>query len=214
MNFYVVPDKIGRVIVPRQGDIINPVPFAGFSITQADMVLPGTKSASTFDLTSETVVPGSRILAIAEQSIGMILNQDCDITGQPGKERPILVSRVSPCRIKLKKFDIANTKKLVSDIHNLSNPGRYPNLFYLPEYTGPGFTMERSVADLLEVFSFPSVDLGALASLIQLRLSDTARQSLQERLAYCFGRFGAPDDLLFNESEWQFHCEEQERKRP
>jgi len=43
----------------------------------------------------------------------------------------------------------------------------------------------------------------ALTHLWKLRLSDAVLQALQERCAYCFGRFAAPDDLFYSSEEWE-----------
>jgi hypothetical protein len=104
-------------------------------------------------------------------------------------------------------------KQRVGAIKELANPGRQPSIFYLPEYEGANFDMPKCVVDLLEVASFPPSQLDALSSLIQLRLSRDALQSLQERIAYCFGRFGAPDHLYFNEEEWDFETERLARRQ-
>jgi hypothetical protein len=76
-------------------------------------------------------------------------------------------------------------------------------LFYLPEYENADLRLTRSVADLLEVTHLPPSDLGPLSRLVRLRLSPAALQALQERLAYCFGRYGAPDHLYFSREEWE-----------
>ncbi|HOE10167.1 MAG TPA: hypothetical protein PLQ35_01470 [bacterium] len=103
----------------------------------------------------------------------------------------------------MKHFSTSSVEKRVKSIKPLINPGRYPSLFYLPKYVDNEFSMVESVADLLDVQSFPPINLHALAArCLRLRLSDEALKALQERLAYCFGRFGAPDHLYFTEEEW------------
>jgi hypothetical protein len=67
---------------------------------------------------------------------------------------------------------------------------------------------------LLDVQRFEPKDLPALTRLLKLRLSDTALQALQERCAYCLGRFGAPDDLFFSPDEWaEVQRQEQARQQ-
>jgi hypothetical protein len=70
--------------------------------------------------------------------------------------------------------------------------------------------MPKSIVDLLEVTSLPPSNFAALSNLIRLRLSHVALQAFQERLAYCFGRFGAPDHLYLSEEEREY-AEQQDR---
>jgi hypothetical protein len=67
--------------------------------------------------------------------------------------------------------------------------------------------------DLLEATSFPPSQFDELSSVTRLRLSHAALQSLQERLAYCSGRFGAPDQLFFNEEEWEYETRRLARRQ-
>ena len=216
MDFYEVPGKpVEGAAQLKQGDILSPVPFLAFSATQASVLLPGAKELETKDLTSvEDVGPDTKTLANIESSTGIVLSQSCDLTGERGRERPFLVARVAPWERMIKNFHLESLQKVVTHINRLRNPGRTPTLFYLPAYEGAGFSMPRSVAHLLEVECFPSMDLEPLAKrCLRLRLSEEALRAFQERLAYCFGRFGAPDHLYFNEEEWQYVRTEQARKK-
>jgi hypothetical protein len=198
MKFYVQPDPSDCLI--RQGDIIWPVCFVDFSIKKATVIFKGEEEGHEVDLTTIDDPKEFRVLTSGQSCIGLILSQCCDLRGW--KERPIVVARVRPCK-DMKAFKADNINNVTEAIKNLANPGKSPQLFYLPENDDNGLEMQRSFACLLELQYFPPADLGALASLVKLRLSDSARQALQERVAYCFGRFGAPDDLFFSEKEWQ-----------
>lgn len=206
MNFYLAADQTEKEPGLRQGDIIGPVPFLAFSLNRAAVLWPDQNQPSSVDLTQGDTVSGTgHILASVEFSLAVILNQSCDLSGEPGREKPILAARALPCEKRLKGFDPkAPLKRMTVEIKTLGNPGKHPNLFYLPELSHPTFFMPRSVADLLETVCFPPINHDGLSRLRKARLSDEALKALQERLAYCFGRFGAPDHLYFNQDEWDF----------
>lgn len=146
-------------------------------------------------------------------STGIVLNQSCDLSNRPRHGRPILIARVlPPGERNIKISPDRSVKNNVDAIKDVANPGKRPSKFYLPEHESADFNMPRSIADLLEVTSFPPSNFSALSTLIRLRLSHVALQALQERLAYCFGRFGAPDHLYYNEKERE-HAEQQALQR-
>ena len=218
MSFYRVPsaeDEPGL----RQGDILSPVPFVGFSLTDAHVVRAEGGAYGTQDLSQGGQLPaGTRLLVSAESCTGMVLNQSCDLSTEPGRRKPVLVARVVPCAERIAGFPQDDQggvplKKMVGMIRALANPGRTPSLFYLPAYAAAGFELQRSVVDLLEVACFPPGGLVALAGLRRLRLVPAALQALQERVAYCFGRFGAPDDLYYSQEEWAFVQEQGPARR-
>lgn len=214
MNFYMVPTRSGEELELRQGDILEPVPFFAFSIKEADVLPPGADAPNRVNLAAaENLQPGTILLASVQTSIGIVLNQSCDLTGQPGREKPILVARVVPCTERIKGFNSSSIKHVVDHIKALANPGRTPSLFYLPEWHNNQFSMSKSVVDLLETVCLPPSELPTLRELIRLRLSEPALQAFQERLAYCFGRFGTPDELYFNDAERRFVSEQQKSKR-
>lgn len=211
MNFYET-STLEEEWSLQQGDVLHPVPFTIFSLTDAEVLGPDADELRMVDLTQTTdLEAGTRVLASVGMSFGIVLNQSCDLG--PGRGKPILIARVVSAaeRIGMLKPDHSVSRR-TKDIEQLANPGKKPSLFYLPEHRGVEPKMDKCVADLLEVASFPPANLAALSSLVKLRLSPPALQALQERLSYCFGRFGAPDHLYMNEEEWE-HKEQQARKK-
>jgi len=209
MDFYETSAFEENARKLQQRDILYPVPFVGFPLTDATIIPPNAQEPTTVDLTetTEELHPETQLLTSVGISRGMVLNQACDLSNHPGRGKPILIARVLPAQERVKDLDSDNTvKKRVGAIKTLANPGRSPSVFYLPEQQGDDFHMPRCVVDLLEARSFPPSQFDALSALIRARLSQAALQSLQERLAYCFGRFGAPDELFYDE-EWQFEAE-------
>ncbi len=205
MDFYEEPATLEGEGPLRQGDLLSPVPFVIFSAVEAFVLRPTEDVPIRMDLTGGLDLPAqTQLLTSVVMGTGIVLNQSCDLTGQPGRERPILLARVVAASQRIKDFrGSVDLKKAISQIRILANPGKSPSLFYLPEYENADLRLARSVADLLEVAHFPPSDLGPLTSLVRLRLSPTALQALQERLAYCFGRYGAPDHLYFSREEWE-----------
>jgi hypothetical protein len=196
----------------QQGDILHPVPFAAFSLTDVEVLSPNADGLRMVDLTQKTDLEvGTRLLASVGMSFGIVLNQSCDLSPRRGK--PILIARVVPAAERIGMLKPGHSvSRRIKDIEELANPGKRPSLFYLPGHGGVEPKMDNCVADLLEITSFPPTNLAALSSLIKLRLSPPALQALQERLSYCFGRFGAPNHLYMNEEEWE-HKEQQARKK-
>lgn len=213
MSCYEARSSLHKNNVLKQGDIIGPVPFTRFSMTEVPVLAPSATEPVITNLAKESLEDGSIILVNAIKTFGIILNQSCHLTGEPGREKFISVARIVPCVERIKGFKQDKLKEVVSHIKNLTNPGKYPNLFYLPEYEDMDFQMPKSVADLLEYMSFSPHDFTALASLVKLRLTPPALQAFQERLAYCFGRFGSPDNLFFNQEEWKYEMEQRSTKQ-
>jgi hypothetical protein len=204
MDFYEAPVREGERHL-RQGDLLSPIPFVTFSVTEAFVLTPSDEAPLRRDLTRVTdLPPGAQVLSNVLMGTGIVLNQSSDLIGQPGRAKPILLARVVAASERVKDFKIGpDLKKIISQVRALANPGKTPSLFYLPEYEDEDFHLARSVADLLEVVHFPPSNLGPLSGLVRLRLSPHALQALQERIAYCFGRFGAPDHLYFSPEEWE-----------
>lgn len=208
MRFYCSADDEGPPGL-QQGDILAPIPFAWFSLTDAQVLSPGNTGSEARDLSAgEPLPPGTAVVGTAVSRPGIVLNQTCDLNAEEGQGRPILLAGIWPCRERIPDFAEGNLRSLVGQISALANPGRTPSLFYLPEQQGPTFSLPRSLADLLTVASFPPSNLEGLRRLLRLRLTTPALQAFQERLAYCFGRFGVPNDLYYSESEWQFVLEQ------
>lgn len=214
MNFYEasVLEESERKL--RQGDILYPVPFVVFSATEARILTPDAEELTTVDLTRTTDLPAeTQLAANVGMTTGIVLNQSCDLSDPSGRGRPILIARVSlPERKRIKISSERTAQKNADEIRSMANPGKYPSRFYLPAHESTDFKMPKSVADFLEVTSFPPRNSAALSDLIRLRLSQPALQAFQERLTYCFGRFGAPDHLYMNEEEWEARKEQLARK--
>jgi hypothetical protein len=51
-----------------------------------------------------------------------------------------------------------------------------------------------------------------LADMRKASISHSALSVLQEKLAYCFGRFAAPGALFYSSDEWNHLLEEESRK--
>ncbi|MGI9182978.1 MAG: hypothetical protein ACR2H9_21075, partial [Longimicrobiaceae bacterium] len=186
----------------RQGDIVANVPFVSVSVRSFLVINRGTGQPQQIDLVGTETYPasGSAIVAF-ECGLGIILNQSCDVTGALGRRRPILIARIRPMAEVDKKFGEMIINKRVNAIREMANPGKFPQAFYLPPVDAGTFTLEASTADLLDTTTIHPDDVLALGSLRRARLSVTALNALQERLAYCLGRFGAPDDLYFTGEE-------------
>lgn len=191
----------------QQGDLLARVPFTYFNLANT-LVTTASGVTDYRDLTEEaktTDVAG--VFSKVEFVWGLLLSQTCDLQPQEPQEpssrsrKPILVARVSPIKSIVPSFKDANVSQVVDSVRKLATAGSAPNLLYLPAYVGEGFELPRSGADLLDVQRFPRDDLPALKRLARLRLGDEALRALQERCAYCFGRFAAPDDLYYSSDE-------------
>ena len=180
----------------RQGDRVYPIAFARISLSGATLIEAGA-SPTRVDLSLDTSErKGASVLASLEQAHGLVLNQSCDLSPDPGRERSILVARVVPCTSRYPNWPKDDAKKRLRQISVLSNPGKSPSIFYLPPEGE-----EASVADLLDVATFPPADYRAIANIVKRRLSPVALAALQERVAYCFGRFGTPDGLYLTDAD-------------
>lgn len=200
MNFYVALP--GDPLILQQGDLLERVPFPYFSVSQARVRL--TSGGST--TRNLTVNPSDVefLVSRVEFSWGLVLSQTCDLQPVPdtGEARkPIVVARVQPFGEMIKPSG-GTLKAAVNDMKKAASPGATPTVFPLPAHQAEGLGLPKSAADLLDTQRFSRLDLAALTTLARLRLSPAALQALQERCAYCFGRFAAPDDLYFSEQEW------------
>lgn len=200
MYFYREPAPDTRGML--QGDILSPVPFVKFLVTQAAVKLPGSPEIVPMNLTQvDALEPKSSLLANVNLSTGIVLNQSCDLTGNSNTPKPLLVARIRPAS-EIQGFTTEKTKNRVKAINRLLNPKKAPSLFYLPEYKGAGFALPRSVVHLLDIACFASNDIPALSeACLRLRLTDPALKAFQERLTHCFGRFAEPDHLFLSVDE-------------
>jgi len=186
----------------RQGDLLYPVAFARFSLTEALVVSPDSPQPKTTNLAKNFDSDQTQLVVNADRSYGMVINQSCDLSVRSNRERPILVARVTPCSKRIKGWaEKTSDKSRAKSVLELSNPGKHPAVFYLPEFVYGGTRVEPSVVDLLDMTTFVPKDIDALVQCRCIRLSAVALQALQERLAYCFGRFGAPDNFFLSETE-------------
>ena len=183
MNFYL-PGPYLRDL--RQGDIVGPLPFVAVDISsQVDVLLPNTQDTQSVDLALPQPEGTAAILPVT-WSLGLILTQCCDLgVGDPTRTRPVLLARVSSWESI--HGNGGTLKTIVERVKTYANSGKSPSKFYLPpNNANPNF--QRSVADLLVMVSMPSQAKDKLVDLRIARLTDPARQALQERVAYCFGR--------------------------
>jgi len=195
----------------QQGDLLEGVPFLYTPPLENAQLVASDGKGRRGDLLRpppETTGVVARLIA----GWGMLLSQTCDlqVDAESGRARkPILVARVQPIRELVRDFQDETVKKAVKSVRNLSNPGKAPTLFYLPACVQGGTRLPRSGANLLDVQRFAPSDAPFLKALFRLRLTSTALQALQERCAYCFGRFAAPERLYFSDDEWRW-----EKSRP
>ena len=199
MNFYSAA-RSGNGL--QQGDLLVNVPFTYFSASDAQVFLADGQGASR-DLTQNNAdVVG--VAAKVEFAWGLALSQTCDLQADSltgAARKPILVARVLPVKELIPSFKEDTVKNAVSAVRTLATAGNAPTTFYLPAFSGEEVSLPRCAANLLDVQRFPAYDLPALTRLFRLRLESPALQSLQERCAYCFGRFAAPDDLFYSAEE-------------
>jgi hypothetical protein len=198
MYFYADYPESG-VFEPRlqQGDILYPLPFTAFRISEAVKLVEEADDLASFDvidLTSQNEQTGKILVAYGLQ-VGIVVSQSCDI--ERGN-RPILVAPVRPFGSVFPDTQIGS-KGFKEKIQTLSNPGKNPTSFPLPRSCQNGFNFPYSLVIFFEMQSIPPDDLGCLCDLVKLRLSPLGLGKFQERLAFLFGRFAAPDDLFFAE---------------
>lgn len=201
MNFYVpLPDGTPTL---QQGDLLANVPFTYFSITDVEVTLLDGQSERR-DL-SQNPSNVSFLAASVKLAWGIVLSQTCDVQPDPTTgfaRKPLVVARVSPIKLLVRDFKDDTLKQAVNAVSNLATAGKAPTLFYPPAYRADDIDFPKSGVNLLDVQRFEPKDLPALTRLVKLRLGHSALQALQERCAYCFGRFAVPDDLFFSAEEW------------
>lgn len=201
MNFYAPQTTYADI---QQGDLLEGIPFAVITIENASVLLAKEEKTVVRNLfrESENI---EHIMAKAEYRWGMVLSQTCDV--QPDVQtgltrRPILIARVKPFTTLYPKAKFDTTKNSVKSVNEIATPSRSPSSLYLPSFDTDGIAFERSVVNLLDVQGFSPSKPSLFIEKVRLRLSPPALQALQERCAYCFGRFGAPDDLYYSAEEW------------
>jgi hypothetical protein len=215
VNFYKPPPAEEPLL---QGDILFPVPFilveTNSEIEEEPQEEPekatGGRKFVLTDLTKSGVKVAGNLIASYELCTGIVLSQSCDLASGKDKEN-IIIGRVYSCakRIENWKDDFDSVKK---KIDTFRQPGKSPQYFYLPELINTQFTLPKSVAYLLEIQTFPPSEFDTLALLRKASLSNDALAALQERLSVCLGRFGAPDDLYYNQAEWDLYQSAQAKK--
>ena len=198
MSFYSRSPGAEKLL---QGDILFPVPFAAFAITQVGLITgSATGKVEVSDMTKSSVESG-QLVASFTVSAGLVLNQSCDLDDDHSQEE-ILVARIYPCEKRFPKWKKDDLNCLKQFVGEFKNAGKRPQYFYLPAESEQ-YEIPPSVAYLLEVQTFSRKDYDNLASIRRLRLSTDALGALQERISYCFGRYGAPNDLYYSPSEWK-----------
>lgn len=179
----------------QQGDLLERVPFTYFSLTEAKAFRRMGTRSSVRNL-AEHPLDVEGLVAKVEYSWGVVLTQTCDVQAHPetgAARKLIVVARVSPIDSLVLDFKHPPHKSYPKFVDALANPGRHPVFFYFP--SNPEADFPRAGAYLLDVQRFMPNDLAALTRLMRLRLSEPALQAFQERCAYCFHRFAAPDGL-------------------
>jgi hypothetical protein len=199
LDFYAaVPESENELL---QGDVLFPIPFTRFDLTDCEVLAPDESGWIIKNLGTSTVPNGS-LVARFEIGFGLVLNQTCDLAKHSSAD--LLIARVFP-------RDDLYTDYATKPVHEFltkkfTNAGQMPQYFYLPAFDDP-IDMPNSLAYLLSLQSFPRGSRDALLHLRQKSLSRGGLNSLQEKIAYCFGRFGADESLFYSPEEWN---EEQE----
>lgn len=216
MEFYQVPPSGETIRDLRQGDLLYPVPFIGFNMASATVLASKNGQPIQRDLTREQDTKTEFLLITkALMGTGLVVSQSCDLVSRPNASEPVVVARVLPCEGFIKKWPKGDDAgKAALEVQRLSNPGKTPGLFYLRAHAGEHFSIVPSVADLHELVALPHVNLAALPSLVKLRLAHEAQNALQERMAYCFGRYGAPDELFYSPEEFKALAAKQKAPDP
>jgi hypothetical protein len=175
--------------------LLERVPFTFFSLKGAKAFRGDGTRPSIRNLTHRPQDVTS-LVAKVEFHWGVVLTQTCDVQAdeQTGAARkPILLARVRAIEQVVRDFRHPPHKEYIRKVEALANPGRQPAVFYFPSCSTAD--LPRSGALLLDVQRFMPEDLPALIPLVRLRLSAEALRAFQERCAYCFHRFAAPDGL-------------------
>jgi len=197
MDFYKPEDAQYPL---SQGDLLYPIPFAAFRISGVDIRYE--QSTRYVDLTTDEHKQGD-LVASFETSWGLVINQSCDL--EPQKDEPLIVAQVVARQKLYPKYKDENPKDIEEFIKNrFNNAGQAPARFYLPAFAKDDFIFPRSIALLCRVQNFAPVDRDTLLGLRKFSLSGDALDSLQEKLAYTFGRFASPSHLFYSQEEWNY----------
>jgi hypothetical protein len=179
-----------------QGDLLYPVYFTRFEIEKVNLYDETSELFVAADFSKDHTVAAS-ILAAATRHWGIVVTQSCDLD----RANSVIVARVEEAQnlhADLIKTSAKDRAKAIGD--RFSSAGKSPKHFYLPAHDAAGLT--KSVAYLSDVQTYKATDLPVLSRLRKLSLSPDALTMLQEKLAYCFCRFGAPEHLCYDEDEW------------
>jgi hypothetical protein len=193
LDFYAsTPESTHELL---QGDVLHPVRFVDFDLSVAEVLDPADRTTWVFtNLLTSPLADGS-LVARFETRFGLVLNQGCDLAEH--SDADVLVAPIFTLDEIYDGYD-----PLVVLERKFSNAGQAPKYFYLPAITDGSIAMPRSVAYLLGAQSFPIDQREPLLSLRQKSLCPEAKNILQEKLGYCFGRFAATSSLLYTEDEW------------
>ena len=218
MQFYAPLPPQGSTL--QQGDLLVGVPFTYFPLRNAKVTLANTRPAK------RNLVENARdvtfVAASVEFSWGIVLEfQTCDVQADPVTgfaRKPILLARVRPIKDLFKNFKDGTPKEAVNNIKNLATPGRSPTVLYLPAFAEGDLTFPPSGADLLDVQRFSPQDLLDITTLLRVSLqvfgAPAFCRHFKTLCVYCFGRFGAPDDLYYSADEWaEVQRSEEERRK-
>lgn len=202
----------------EQGDLLENVPFTYVGLSQATVIgLNGKPAVRDLPSVAEAT---PFVVAALEHSWGIVITQTCDLQPNPKTgehEDPIVIARVKPIAEIVSIWDDSTPKKALASVNSLSTEAKAPNTFYLPPFSSDAVTLPRMGVDILDVQRFGGGNMAALCRLFRLRLSGTAQQAFQSRVAYCFGRFAAPDDFYLStedQTEKERQAQEKSRNQP
>ncbi len=194
MNFYGEPGPYRL----NQGDLLYPIYFSGYGVGPVNRYDNDAQKIVHADLSSDELDTGLIVVGV-KKSWGMVVTQGCDLDS----EFNLVVARIRPIDEVFKLKGATPEAKAIEALKSFSNAGKAPRHFYLPAVQCGKFSISNSVACLLESQSFTKDSHAALSKLRRASLSPDALTMLQEKLAYCFCRFGAPEHLCYNtEAEW------------
>ncbi len=81
MDFYEASTLFESKRELQQGDILYPVPFVGFSVTETKVFTPDAEEPITVNLTEMTELQAeTQLLTGVGISHGMVLNESCDLS--------------------------------------------------------------------------------------------------------------------------------------
>jgi hypothetical protein len=199
MDFYSVRPEAGFEPKLQQGDILLGIPFHALVAAEARLVPPDGSDVLSSDLTDPTSPTTGDVVVKYRKRPGVVMSQSCDL--ERG-DRPIILAPIYSY-IEMNPLATIGSEAFKRKWGEAANPGRQPVIFPLPPFQDESFPIPYSYILLLEMQSFVSTNRASFEDLVRLRLVPDALGKLQERLAFLFGRFAAPDGLFLAEEHRQ-----------